>query len=160
MDDERQGIVHVIGPEQGFTLPGTTVVCGDSHTSTHGAFGAFAIGIGTSEVEHTLATQTLVLKKLKNLRVQVDGELHKNCASKDVVLHIMGAIGAGGGAWPGSLLARLPDLAEEDARVRAHVCVWCVCVWRGRGGGRRRQGGGGGTLRQRARWPDQPGPQD
>ena len=75
MDDSRQGIVHVIGPEQGFTLPGTTLVCGDSHTATHGAFGALAFGIGTSEVEHVLATQTLVQKKAKNLCIQIDGEL-------------------------------------------------------------------------------------
>ncbi|KAH8691386.1 putative 3-isopropylmalate dehydratase [Talaromyces proteolyticus] len=97
LDDDRQGIVHVIGPEQGFTLPGTTVVCGDSHTSTHGAFGALAFGIGTSEVEHVLATQTLLTKRSKNMRVQVDGELHPGVTSKDVVLHIIGVIGTAGG---------------------------------------------------------------
>ncbi|CRG86852.1 3-isopropylmalate dehydratase [Talaromyces islandicus] len=97
MDDDRQGIVHVIGPEQGFTLPGTTVVCGDSHTSTHGAFGALAFGIGTSEVEHVLATQTILTKRSKNMRVQVDGELHPGVTSKDVVLHIIGVIGTAGG---------------------------------------------------------------
>ncbi|KAI5283195.1 3-isopropylmalate dehydratase [Ascosphaera aggregata] len=97
LDDDRQGIVHVIGPEQGFTLPGTTVVCGDSHTSTHGAFGALAFGIGTSEVEHVLATQTLVTKRSKNMRIQVDGELHPGVSSKDVVLHVIGLIGTAGG---------------------------------------------------------------
>lgn len=97
LDDDRQGIVHVIGPEQGFTLPGTTVVCGDSHTSTHGAFGALAFGIGTSEVEHVLATQTILTKRSKNMRVQVDGELHPGVTSKDVVLHIIGVIGTAGG---------------------------------------------------------------
>lgn len=97
MEDDRQGIVHVVGPEQGFTLPGTTVVCGDSHTSTHGAFGALAFGIGTSEVEHVLATQTLISKKSKNMKVQVDGELIPGVTSKDVVLHIIGLIGTAGG---------------------------------------------------------------
>ncbi|KAJ5273223.1 3-isopropylmalate dehydratase [Penicillium angulare] len=97
MSDKRQGIVHVIGPEQGFTLPGTTVVCGDSHTSTHGAFGSLAFGIGTSEVEHVLATQTLLTRRSKNMRVQVDGELPAGVTSKDVVLHIIGVIGTAGG---------------------------------------------------------------
>ncbi|MBV1695155.1 MAG: 3-isopropylmalate dehydratase large subunit [Hyphomicrobiales bacterium] len=95
--DKRQGIVHVIGPEQGFTLPGTTIVCGDSHTSTHGAFGALAHGIGTSEVEHVLATQTLTQKKAKNMRVVVDGVLPKGLTSKDVILAIIGKIGTAGG---------------------------------------------------------------
>jgi 3-isopropylmalate dehydratase len=97
MDDKRQGIVHIVGPEQGFTLPGTTVVCGDSHTSTHGAFGALAFGIGTSEVEHVLATQTLINKKSKNMKVQVDGALTPGVTSKDIVLHIIGKIGTAGG---------------------------------------------------------------
>lgn len=97
MADKRQGIVHVVGPEQGFTLPGTTVVCGDSHTSTHGAFGALAFGIGTSEVEHVLATQTLINKKSKNMKVQVDGPLPAGVTSKDIVLHIIGKIGTAGG---------------------------------------------------------------
>lgn len=97
MNDLRQGIVHVIGPEQGATLPGMTVVCGDSHTSTHGAFGALAHGIGTSEVEHVLATQTLVAKKSKNLLVKVEGKLPAGCTAKDVVLHIIGTIGTAGG---------------------------------------------------------------
>ena len=96
MKDKRQGIVHVIGPEQGFTLPGVTFVCGDSHTSTHGAFGALAFGIGTSEVEHVLATQTLPQKKAKNMKIQVDGPLGEGVASKDVVLHIIGKIGTAG----------------------------------------------------------------
>ncbi|KAH0608564.1 uncharacterized protein H6S33_001698 [Morchella sextelata] len=97
LGDKRQGIVHIVGPEQGFTLPGTTVVCGDSHTSTHGAFGALAFGIGTSEVEHVLATQTLISKKSKNMKVQVDGPLLPGVTSKDVILHIIGKIGTAGG---------------------------------------------------------------
>jgi len=97
MGDKRQGIVHIIGPEQGFTLPGTTVVCGDSHTSTHGAFGALAFGIGTSEVEHVLATQSLITKRSKNMRVQVDGELPPGVSSKDIILHIIGVVGTAGG---------------------------------------------------------------
>ena len=95
--DKRQGIVHVIGPEQGFTLPGTTIVCGDSHTSTHGAFGALAHGIGTSEVEHVLATQTLIQNKAKNMRVTVDGQLPDHVTAKDIVLAIIGEIGTAGG---------------------------------------------------------------
>ncbi|ORY34050.1 3-isopropylmalate dehydratase [Naematelia encephala] len=97
MDDKRQGIVHIIGPEQGFTLPGTTVVCGDSHTSTHGAFGALAFGIGTSEVEHVLATQCLPQAKSKNMRIRVEGKLAEGVNSKDIVLHIIGVIGTAGG---------------------------------------------------------------
>jgi 3-isopropylmalate/(R)-2-methylmalate dehydratase large subunit len=95
--DVRQGIVHVIGPEQGFTLPGTTIVCGDSHTSTHGAFGALAQGIGTSEVEHVLATQTLIQPKAKNMRITVDGRLGDGISAKDIVLAIIGKIGTAGG---------------------------------------------------------------
>jgi 3-isopropylmalate/(R)-2-methylmalate dehydratase large subunit len=95
--DVRQGIVHVIGPEQGFTLPGTTIVCGDSHTSTHGAFGALAHGIGTSEVEHVLATQTLMQKKAMNMRVTVDGKLPDGVTAKDIILAIIGEIGTAGG---------------------------------------------------------------
>src|SRR5919112_1093975 len=95
--DLRQGIVHIIGPEQGFTLPGTTIVCGDSHTSTHGAFGALAHGIGTSEVEHVLATQTLIQKKAKNMRVTVDGHLPAGVTAKDIILAIIGEIGTAGG---------------------------------------------------------------
>ena len=97
MNDKRQGIVHVIGPEQGFTLPGMTIVCGDSHTATHGAFGALAFGIGTSEVEHVLATQTLIQKPAKNMRISVDGELGAGVTAKDVILAIIGKIGTAGG---------------------------------------------------------------
>lgn len=97
LGDRRQGIVHIIGPEQGFTLPGTTVVCGDSHTSTHGAFGSLAFGIGTSEVEHVLATQTLITKRSKNMRIQVDGALPPGVSSKDIILHAIGVIGTAGG---------------------------------------------------------------
>ncbi len=95
--DRRQGIVHVVGPEQGFTLPGTTIVCGDSHTSTHGAFGALAHGIGTSEVEHVLATQTLIQTKAKNMQIVVDGQLPEGVGAKDVILAIIGEIGTAGG---------------------------------------------------------------
>ncbi|HXT08617.1 MAG TPA: 3-isopropylmalate dehydratase large subunit [Roseiarcus sp.] len=95
--DRRQGVVHIIGPEQGFTLPGTTIVCGDSHTSTHGAFGALAHGIGTSEVEHVLATQTLIQSKAKNMRVVVDGDLAAGVTAKDIILAIIGKIGTAGG---------------------------------------------------------------
>eukprot|EP00568_Trieres_chinensis_P006004 CAMPEP_0183301382 /NCGR_PEP_ID=MMETSP0160_2-20130417/7522_1 /TAXON_ID=2839 ORGANISM="Odontella Sinensis, Strain Grunow 1884" /NCGR_SAMPLE_ID=MMETSP0160_2 /ASSEMBLY_ACC=CAM_ASM_000250 /LENGTH=828 /DNA_ID=CAMNT_0025463995 /DNA_START=106 /DNA_END=2592 /DNA_ORIENTATION=+ len=97
MADERQGIVHIIGPEQGFTLPGCTTVCGDSHTATHGAFGALAFGIGTSEVEHVLATQTLTQTKAKNMLIRVDGQLSPGVTSKDIILHICGVIGTAGG---------------------------------------------------------------
>jgi len=97
MKDNRQGIVHIIGPEQGFTQPGTVIVCGDSHTATHGAFGALAFGIGTSEVEHVLATQTLIQKKSKNLRVNVTGKLPTGVTSKDVILQTIGKIGTAGG---------------------------------------------------------------
>ncbi len=97
MDDIRQGVVHIIGPEQGFTLPGTTIVCGDSHTSTHGAFGALAFGIGTSEVEHVLATQCLVQKRPKTMEVRVEGTLSDHCSAKDIILAIIGKIGTAGG---------------------------------------------------------------
>ncbi len=97
MNDIRQGIVHVVGPEQGLTLPGMTVVCGDSHTSTHGAMGALAFGIGTSEVEHVLATQCLLQKKMKNMRIRVEGKLQEGVGAKDVVLAIIGKIGTAGG---------------------------------------------------------------
>ena len=112
LDDSRQGIVHIIGPEQGFTLPGTTVVCGDSHTSTHGAFGALAFGIGTSEVEHVLATQTLPQKKSKNMLVVIDGELLPGVSSKDLILHLIGVIGTAGGTghvieYSGSVIQNL-----------------------------------------------------
>ncbi len=97
MNDNRQGIVHVIGPEQGSTLPGMTIVCGDSHTSTHGAFGALAMGIGTSEVEHVLATQCLILKKFKTMEVRVEGKLNKGITAKDIALALIGKIGTAGG---------------------------------------------------------------
>ncbi len=97
MEDDRQGIVHIIGPEQGFTQPGMTIVCGDSHTATHGAFGAFALGIGTSEVEHVLATQTLIQKKSKNMLVRVDGSLPPGVTAKDITLSIIGKTGTAGG---------------------------------------------------------------
>lgn len=97
MNDIRQGIVHVIGPEQGFTLPGMTIVCGDSHTSTHGAFGALAFGIGTSEVEHVLATQCLLQKRPRTMEIRVDGALGPHCTAKDIILAIIGKIGTAGG---------------------------------------------------------------
>ena len=95
--DKRQGIVHIVGPEQGITQPGMTIVCGDSHTATHGAFGALAFGIGTSEVEHVLATQTLIQKPAKNMLINIDGEVAKGSTSKDIILHIIGVIGTAGG---------------------------------------------------------------
>tara|TARA_B100000965_G_scaffold2771_1_gene2201 strand:+ start:405 stop:1808 length:1404 start_codon:yes stop_codon:yes gene_type:complete len=112
MNDKRQGIVHIIGPEQGFTQPGTIIVCGDSHTATHGAFGALAFGIGTSEVEHVLATQTLVQKKSKNFRINVNGSLPIGVTSKDVILQIIGKIGTAGGTgyvieYAGNLISSL-----------------------------------------------------
>ncbi|MCH2078327.1 MAG: 3-isopropylmalate dehydratase large subunit [Rhodobacteraceae bacterium] len=97
MNDIRQGIVHIVGPEQGWTLPGMTIVCGDSHTPTHGAFGALAHGIGTSEVEHVLATQTLIQKKAKNMKVEVTGQLRPGVTAKDIALHVIGVTGTGGG---------------------------------------------------------------
>jgi homoaconitase/3-isopropylmalate dehydratase large subunit len=116
MDDKRQGIVHIIGPEQGFTLPGMTIVCGDSHTATHGAFGALAFGIGTSEVEHVLATQTLLQKPAKNMRITCNGTLPEGVDAKDLVLHIIGTIGTAGGTGHVSV-----------------VCQWCgalvECWW-------------------------------
>ena len=112
MDDKRQGIVHIIGPEQGFTQPGTIIVCGDSHTATHGAFGALAFGIGTSEVEHVLATQTLIQKKSKNFIINVNGSLPTGVTSKDVILQIIGKIGTAGGTgyvieYAGNLISSL-----------------------------------------------------
>lgn len=106
MDDTRQGIVHIIGPEQGFTLPGMTIVCGDSHTATHGAFGALAFGIGTSEVEHVLATQTLLQKPAKNMRITCNGKLPEGVDAKDLVLHIIGTIGTAGGTGHVSVFRR------------------------------------------------------
>ena len=119
--DKRQGIVHIVGPEQGFTQPGTIIVCGDSHTATHGAFGSLAFGIGTSEVEHVLATQTLVQKKAKNFRINVNGKLAIGVTSKDVVLKIIGNIGTAGGTgyvieYAGSLIS---DLSVEN---RMTIC--------------------------------------
>jgi len=112
MNDKRQGIVHIIGPEQGFTQPGNVIVCGDSHTATHGAFGALAFGVGTSEVEHVLATQTLVQKKSKNFRINVNGSLPVGVTSKDVILQIIGKIGTAGGTgyvieYAGNLISSL-----------------------------------------------------
>ncbi len=128
--DRRQGIVHVVGPEQGFTLPGTTIVCGDSHTSTHGAFGALAHGIGTSEVEHVLATQTLIQKKAKNMLVQVDGALTNGVTPKDVVLAIIGEIGTAGGT--GSVI----EYAGEALRSMSMEGRMTVCNMSIEGGAR------------------------
>lgn len=125
MNDMRQGIVHIIGPEQGATLPGMTVVCGDSHTSTHGAVGALAFGIGTSEVEHVLATQTLVMKKSKSMLVKVNGKLPFGCTAKDLILYVIGKIGTAGGTgyaieFAGSAMA---DLSMEG---RMTVCNMAI----------------------------------
>ena len=121
MDDVRQGIVHIIGPEQGFTLPGTTIVCGDSHTATHGAFGALAFGIGTSEVEHVLATQTLIQKPAKNMRITVEGERPLGVTAKDVILAIIGRIGTAGGT--GHVIEYAgPAIAALSMEGRMTVC--------------------------------------
>ncbi|HEX9791680.1 MAG TPA: 3-isopropylmalate dehydratase large subunit [Kiloniellales bacterium] len=121
MDDARQGIVHIIGPEQGFTLPGTTIVCGDSHTATHGAFGALAFGIGTSEVEHVLATQTLIQKPAKNMRITVDGARPAGVTAKDVILAIIGRLGTAGGT--GHVIEYAgPAIAELSMEGRMTVC--------------------------------------
>ncbi|MGQ0671561.1 MAG: 3-isopropylmalate dehydratase large subunit [Hyphomicrobium sp.] len=128
--DKRQGIVHVVGPEQGFTLPGTTIVCGDSHTSTHGAFGALAHGIGTSEVEHVLATQTLIQKKAKNMRVTVDGTLPSHVVAKDIILAIIGEIGTAGGT--GSVI----EYAGEAIRSLSMEGRMTVCNMSIEGGAR------------------------
>eukprot|EP00933_Yihiella_yeosuensis_P082601 TRINITY_DN96539_c0_g1_i1.p1 TRINITY_DN96539_c0_g1~~TRINITY_DN96539_c0_g1_i1.p1 ORF type:complete len:870 (-),score=178.95 TRINITY_DN96539_c0_g1_i1:33-2642(-) len=125
MKDARQGIVHVIGPEQGFTLPGTTVVCGDSHTSTHGAFGSLAFGIGTSEVEHVLATQTLLMQKAKNMRIKVTGKLGEGVTSKDVILHIIGIIGTAGGT--GSVIEFCGSVIEAfTMEARMSMCNMAI----------------------------------
>jgi 3-isopropylmalate/(R)-2-methylmalate dehydratase large subunit len=125
MDDVRQGIVHVIGPEQGATLPGMTVVCGDSHTSTHGALGALAFGIGTSEVEHVLATQCLLQKKSKNMQVRVNGKTGQGVTAKDIVLHIIGEIGTAGGTGYAIEFAgeAISDLSVEG---RMSVCNMAI----------------------------------
>ena len=128
--DKRQGIVHVVGPEQGFTLPGTTIVCGDSHTSTHGAFGALAHGIGTSEVEHVLATQTLIQKKAKNMLVQVDGVAPQGVGAKDIILAIIGEIGTAGGT--GSVI----EYAGEAIRALSMEGRMTVCNMSIEGGAR------------------------
>jgi 3-isopropylmalate/(R)-2-methylmalate dehydratase large subunit len=128
--DSRQGIVHIVGPEQGFTLPGTTIVCGDSHTSTHGAFGALAHGIGTSEVEHVLATQTLIQKKAKNMRVTVDGKLPDGVTAKDIILAIIGEIGTAGGT--GSVL----EYAGEAVRDLSMEGRMTICNMSIEGGAR------------------------
>jgi 3-isopropylmalate/(R)-2-methylmalate dehydratase large subunit len=128
--DKRQGICHIIGPEQGFTLPGTTIVCGDSHTSTHGAFGALAHGIGTSEVEHVLATQTLLQKKAKNMRVTVDGKLPDGVGAKDIILSIIGEIGTAGGT--GSVI----EYAGEAMRALSMEGRMTVCNMSIEGGAR------------------------
>lgn len=125
MADPRQGIVHVIGPEQGATLPGMTIVCGDSHTSTHGAFGALAFGIGTSEVEHVMATQCLIQRKSKNMRVWIDGELRKGVGAKDVVLTVIGKIGTAGGTGHAIEFAG-PVIQAMSMESRMTVCNMAI----------------------------------
>ncbi|KAH3901718.1 probable 3-isopropylmalate dehydratase [Saccharomycodes ludwigii] len=125
MTDSRQGIVHVIGPEQGFTLPGTTVVCGDSHTSTHGAFGALAFGIGTSEVEHVLATQTIIQSKSKNMRIFIEGKLSPGVTSKDLILHIIGVIGTAGGT---GCVIEFAGEAIEDLTMEARMSMCNMAI--------------------------------
>ena len=125
MNDHRQGIVHVIGPEQGATLPGMTVVCGDSHTSTHGAVAALAFGIGTSEVEHTMATQTLNMKKNKNMLVRIEGALPAGCTAKDVILHVIGVIGTAGGTGHAIEFAgsTVRDLSVEGRMTMCNMAI-------------------------------------
>ncbi|MHB1218592.1 MAG: 3-isopropylmalate dehydratase large subunit [Alphaproteobacteria bacterium] len=130
MNDIRQGIVHIIGPEQGFTLPGMTIVCGDSHTSTHGAFGSLAFGIGTSEVEHVLATQTLIQKPAKNMRVTVDGALSPGVGAKDMILAIIGTIGTAGGT------GHVIEYAGEAVRALSMEGRMTVCNMSIEGGAR------------------------
>ena len=125
MTDDRQGIVHVVGPEQGFTLPGTTVVCGDSHTSTHGAFGALAFGIGTSEVEHVLATQTLIQAKSKNMLIRIDGDLNPGITSKDLVLHVIGVIGTAGGT---GCVIEFAGKAIRDLSMEARMSICNMAI--------------------------------
>ena len=125
MDDLRQGIVHIIGPEQGFTLPGSTIVCGDSHTSTHGAFGSLAVGIGTSEVEHVLATQTLIQKKSKNFNVQIVGRCPKYITAKDLALSVIGAVGTAGGT--GFVIEYSGNVVESlTMEGRMALCNLCI----------------------------------
>ncbi len=128
--DKRQGVVHIIGPEQGFTLPGMTIVCGDSHTSTHGAFGALAHGIGTSEVEHVLATQTLIQRKAKNMLVKVNGEVPENVSAKDIILAIIGKIGTAGGT------GHVVEFAGEAIRALSMEGRMTVCNMTIEGGAR------------------------
>jgi 3-isopropylmalate/(R)-2-methylmalate dehydratase large subunit len=142
--DKRQGIVHVIGPEQGATLPGMTVVCGDSHTSTHGAFGALAHGIGTSEVEHVLATQTLLAKKAKNMLVKVEGTLGRGVTAKDIVLAIIGRIGTAGGTGYTIEFGGSGDPRAQHGRPHDGV-------QHGHRGRRARRPGGGGRQDHRLR---------
>ena len=125
MTDDRQGIVHVVGPEQGFTLPGTTVVCGDSHTATHGAFGALAFGIGTSEVEHVLATQTLIQAKSKNMLIRIDGDLNPGITSKDLVLHVIGVIGTAGGT---GCVIEFAGKAIRDLSMEARMSICNMAI--------------------------------
>ena len=125
MQDDRQGIVHIIGPEQGFTLPGTTVVCGDSHTSTHGAFGALGFGIGTSEVEHVLATQTIIQSKSKNMRIQINGDLRDGINSKDLILHVIGIIGTAGGT---GCVIEFAGKAIRDLSMEARMSICNMSV--------------------------------
>ena len=125
MDDIRQGIVHVIGPEQGATLPGMTVVCGDSHTSTHGAFGALAHGIGTSEVEHVMATQCLIQKKMKNMLISVDGKVEEGVTAKDIVLAIIGEIGTAGGT---GFAIEFAGEAIEDLSMEGRMTVCNMAI--------------------------------
>lgn len=125
MSDSRQGIVHIVGPEQGFTLPGTTVVCGDSHTSTHGAFGSLAFGIGTSEVEHVLATQTIIQTKSKNMRIFVDGSLSEGITSKDLILHVIGVIGTAGGT---GCVIEFAGKAIEELSMEARMSICNMAI--------------------------------
>src|ERR1700753_2333973 len=130
MDDIRQGIVHIVGPEQGWTLPGTTIVCGDSHTSTHGAFGALAFGIGTSDVEHVLATQTLLMPKSQNMRVTVNGKLPDDVTAKDIALAVIARIGTAGGT------GYVIEYAGDAVTALSMECRMTLCNMRTEAGAR------------------------
>ena len=118
--DKRQGIVHIIGPEQGITQPGMTIVCGDSHTATHGAFGALAFGIGTSEVEHVLATQTLIQNPAKNMRITIEGKISLGVTAKDIILHIIGHIGTAGGT---GYVIEYAGKAIQELSMEGRICL-------------------------------------
>src|SRR5258707_3366014 len=151
MNDARQGIVHVIGPEQGATLPGMTVVCGDSHTSTHGAFACLAFGIGTSEVEHVLSTQCLLAKKMKNMLVRIEGPLARGVTAKDAALAVIGRIGISGGT---GCTIEYAGGTVRSLTIEGRMSLCNMSIEAGARGGLVAGGGGSlGCLEGRALWP-------